>query len=199
MHFDARYCTANRRGRDSNPRYRYKPVRRFSKPLVSATHPPLHTALDRPLRPILRPEPIAKKISALIGPKHVRTVGHLALRNGTDMGRRNQASAEGFSYTAENVGLEASLSRPSGLLPEAWQRGLIRFGPDRTAWVDPGGRFPLARGRSDPGRFRVGLTGRRRVGGMAVRGPVAQRLEQATHNRLVVGSNPPRPSAVLGG
>lgn len=28
-------------------------------------------------------------------------------------------------------------------------------------------------------------------------GPVAQRLEQATHNRLVAGSNPSRPSAVF--
>jgi hypothetical protein len=30
-----------RRGRDSNPRYRFKPVRRFSKPLLSTTQPPL--------------------------------------------------------------------------------------------------------------------------------------------------------------
>src|SRR4051794_3633942 len=33
-----------RRERDSNPRYRFKPVRRFSKPLVSATHPSLRLA-----------------------------------------------------------------------------------------------------------------------------------------------------------
>ena len=30
-----------RRGGDSNPRYRFKPVRRFSKPLLSTTQPPL--------------------------------------------------------------------------------------------------------------------------------------------------------------
>ncbi len=30
-----------RRGRDSNPRYRFRPVRRFSKPLLSTTQPPL--------------------------------------------------------------------------------------------------------------------------------------------------------------
>ena len=30
-----------RRGRDSNPRYKLKLVRRFSKPLPSATRPPL--------------------------------------------------------------------------------------------------------------------------------------------------------------
>ena len=33
--------TDKRRGRDSNPRYQLKPVRRFSKPLPSATRPPL--------------------------------------------------------------------------------------------------------------------------------------------------------------
>ena len=37
------------------------------------------------------------------------------------------------------------------------------------------------------------LTVARRGDAMAS-GPVAQRLEQATHNRLVVGSNPSRPS-----
>src|SRR5690242_18574002 len=30
-----------RRGGDSNPRYRFRPVRRFSKPLLSTTRPPL--------------------------------------------------------------------------------------------------------------------------------------------------------------
>ena len=30
-----------RRGGDSNPRYRFRPVRRFSKPLLSTTQPPL--------------------------------------------------------------------------------------------------------------------------------------------------------------
>jgi hypothetical protein len=30
-----------RRGRDSNPRYRFKPVQRFSKPALSATQAPL--------------------------------------------------------------------------------------------------------------------------------------------------------------
>jgi len=34
--------TGERRGRDSNPRYGYEPVRRFSKPVHSATLPPLH-------------------------------------------------------------------------------------------------------------------------------------------------------------
>ena len=34
-----------RRGRDSNPRYRGNPVRRFSKPLPSAARPPLRTQL----------------------------------------------------------------------------------------------------------------------------------------------------------
>ena len=37
------YC-AKRRGGDSNPRYRCDPVRRFSKPLLSATQPPLLNA-----------------------------------------------------------------------------------------------------------------------------------------------------------
>ena len=32
-----------RRGRDSNPRYRFKPVQRFSKPALSATQAPLRT------------------------------------------------------------------------------------------------------------------------------------------------------------
>ncbi len=37
----ATLCEIERRGRDSNPRYRFKAVRRFSKPLPSATRPPL--------------------------------------------------------------------------------------------------------------------------------------------------------------
>ncbi len=32
-----------RRGRDSNPRYRFKSVQRFSKPALSATQAPLRT------------------------------------------------------------------------------------------------------------------------------------------------------------
>lgn len=49
-----------RRGRDSNPRCRFIPARRFSKPLVSATHPPLRGIRQRffaakvgPHRPIV--------------------------------------------------------------------------------------------------------------------------------------------------
>ena len=38
--------TEKRRGRDSNPRYGYEPVRRFSKPLPSATRPPLHVSFE---------------------------------------------------------------------------------------------------------------------------------------------------------
>src|SRR5258706_201055 len=34
-----------RRGRDSNPRYRFKPVQRFSKPALSATQAPLLSSL----------------------------------------------------------------------------------------------------------------------------------------------------------
>ena len=33
----------------------------------------------------------------------------------------------------------------------------------------------------------------------ALDGPIAQRLEQATHNRLVLGSNPSRPTTYLQG
>jgi hypothetical protein len=36
---------SDRRGRDSNPRYRFDPVRRFSKPLLSAAQPPLQTVV----------------------------------------------------------------------------------------------------------------------------------------------------------
>ncbi len=36
-----------RRGGDSNPRYRFKPVRRFSKPLLSTTQPPLRVCRAR--------------------------------------------------------------------------------------------------------------------------------------------------------
>ena len=35
-----------RRGRDSNPRYRFKPVHRFSKPTPSASRPPLHNRIN---------------------------------------------------------------------------------------------------------------------------------------------------------
>jgi hypothetical protein len=36
-----------RRGRDSNPRYRFKPVQRFSKPALSATQAPLHRGIAK--------------------------------------------------------------------------------------------------------------------------------------------------------
>ena len=39
--------TKERRGRDSNPRNRLLPVRRFSKPLPSATRPPLQTVNEQ--------------------------------------------------------------------------------------------------------------------------------------------------------
>ena len=40
----------DRRGRDSNPRYNRSVVRRFSKPLPSATRPPLQVFIDKTLR-----------------------------------------------------------------------------------------------------------------------------------------------------
>ena len=43
-----------RRGRDSNPRYRYMPVRRFSKPLPSATRPPLRVFIHKTLQHFLK-------------------------------------------------------------------------------------------------------------------------------------------------
>ncbi len=41
-----------RRGRDSNPRYRFKPVHRFSKPTPSASRPPLHNRINIDAGPI---------------------------------------------------------------------------------------------------------------------------------------------------
>ena len=52
-----RRSAAKRRGGDSNPRYGFDPVRRFSKPLPSAARPPLQRFQER--RQAQRPAPLA--------------------------------------------------------------------------------------------------------------------------------------------
>ena len=82
-----------RRGRDSNPRYRLLPVRRFSKPLLSTTQPPLRALIINSLCPLARDDKLKW------------------IYKGGIIRQRGKSYQDEITYTLPQSGIPSSLAR----------------------------------------------------------------------------------------